>query len=588
VQLVCPVCTAQRIAIIGGGIAGSFVAKYLTDLEKVAVGDSGCSIQSLTLFTRGDHKHSDSTDGVFGIMEADTRFASNLFADKYVELGHALLSEQLFPLVSEMAKSGNLEREKPLESMSSWTQKGFHGTVFHNGKGHIAFNATSVSDSPWQAFVWRYSIDLYVVSRLASKLQSKLADAHQNLLNMHKEQFFYDSPNALWEDLGVQGLVRTPFNRLLDKYMVHEQLSWWRKYLPIHQGSFRQEALSSILLSFFNQDPFQLNTLSGLMAYSLAMDETVFHVRGGNKKLISVAWNAAKETHVKKCSRDSSTEAIRHMQVTVSTVVGSVYGFELYDSDGQTIGEYDQVILADPVFAAVKNYRIEFLIRSHMDETAVLQQMPLGGLIENVGEEATAHEIPADHEGHSPLPHRLPAAVSRPFIQSVTTVVKGAVLQKPYWFSEEAIKSNRMASQILMTSIGKLNNYNLTGIFEIDGESSDDGGRWYKVCSSQSLSVDILQKFFGPNVQVVAENQWDIAPDHQGDGISTNFLLYDGATGFHGHTRAGALYYPAALEHTLATVETQAMGAMAVAKLIARRLDWIETSHEFFAFGDEL
>ena len=39
-------------------------------------------------------------------------------------------------------------------------------------------------------------------------------------------------------------------------------------------------------------------------------------------------------------------------------------------------------------------------------------------------------------------------------------------------------------------------------------------------------------------------------------GESTEFLLFDGATGFHGHTKAGALYYTNSLEHSVACIET--------------------------------
>ena len=45
---------------------------------------------------------------------------------------------------------------------------------------------------------------------------------------------------------------------------------------------------------------------------------------------------------------------------------------------------------------------------------------------------------------------------------------------------------------------------------------------------------------------------------------------------FHGHTTSGALYYPNAMELTFACIELSAMGAKAVAKLVARRLEWIE------------
>jgi hypothetical protein len=68
---------------------------------------------------------------------------------------------------------------------------------------------------------------------------------------------------------------------------------------------------------------------------------------------------------------------------------------------------------------------------------------------------------------------------------------------------------------------------------------------------------------------VVTESQWDIASNYQGGRISTNFLRYDITAGFHGHTSASALKCGAAMEHTLATLEKQAMAALSAATLMA-------------------
>jgi hypothetical protein len=105
--------------------------------------------------------------------------------------------------------------------------------------------------------------------------------------------------------------------------------------------------------------------------------------------------------------------------------------------------------------------------------------------------------------------------------------------------------------------------------------------------------MEVLTEFFGTGVRIEFEKVWGgrhggATPDYQGSGESTEFLLYDGATGFHGHTKAGALYYTNALEHSLSCMESSAMGAKAVAKLIAKRLEWITHSKQDYAFGDEL
>ena len=197
---------------------------------------------------------------------------------------------------------------------------------------------------------------------------------------------------------------------------------------------------------------------------------------------------------------------------------------------------------------------------------------------------------PFDHEGHAPLPRRLPRAVLRSYVQSVSILVKNAKLQEEHWITEDrrAETEKWSPTQIFMTATGHMNEHNITGIYEIKDEGpQSSAGTYYKICASQPLSMSILQKLFGAKVEVVAQNAWDVAPDFRGEGSSVPFLIYDGATGFHGHTRAGALYYARALEHTLPTIEAQAMSALSVAKLIAERLDWFERKTDSF-MGDEL
>ena len=76
-------------------------------------------------------------------------------------------------------------------------------------------------------------------------------------------------------------------------------------------------------------------------------------------------------------------------------------------------------------------------------------------------------------------------------------------------------------------------------------------------------------------------------PNYQGSGTPLGFLLYDGAVGFEGHTKSGGVYYPNAMEQSsLSCMEICAVGARAVAKLVARRLDLIQPSEA--AAHDEL
>ena len=612
---------AQRIAIIGddhgSGITGSFVTKYLIDLYLTNNDDDDvCSsnrFQSLTLFdpttlteltktedkmTRQDIQKQQQQRQQHGrnwILSYPLQFHETK-PKIVVELGdHGIFSQTLSPLVMDMIKSGNLTLEKPIEigyhSSSTVDRRinhnhnNHHGMMVHHGSGQIAFNVSNSVDvkAIQNAFLWRYNIDLYIVSRLASRIKNKFEEASVRLRNFQKDEYYYDSPTAIWQDVDIQGLLQVSMESLLDKYLVNNELSWIRQYILPGQGSFRQEILSSIVELLFHQSLSDVPALSGLLAYLIATDDNTYHIQGGTTELISTAWNLAKEAYNTKCPNN---DIISHVSKQITTVVGSVYGFDLYDNDGEYIGMYDQVILAVPFSSS----NVEFLIKSHMDETAVLQRMPLGGLIEN-NEEQETPVLALDHEGHAPLPRRLPAIVTRPYIEGVTTIVRNAVLQKEYWFSNEKSKNSVdwLPQQIYMTTEGKSIEYNVTGIFEIMSDPDDDMFI-YKVCSSQRLSLEILQQFFGLQVKIEIEHIWNIGPNYQndGNGITTNFMIYDGATGFHGHTKSGALYYPHAMDTTISTLESNAMGALAVAKLIAKRLEWIKPSASKSGIADEL
>ena len=185
--------------------------------------------------------------------------------------------------------------------------------------------------------------------------------------------------------------------------------------------------------------------------------------------------------------------------------------------------------------------------------------------------------------------------VKQPYTQVVTTIIKNGKLQPTYFGFDQNIHPDLIPRGIYSTSSGKVNTkYNITSIAQI---ASDDG--LYKIFSSQSLSIDILQDMFGPDVEIEYEKVWGpsnggATPDFQAQRIynhphGTPFLLWDGSIGFHGTTKSSALYYPNSLELTFACIELSAMGALAVAKLIAKRYEWPTTSPQHtFEAGTEL
>ena len=265
-------------------------------------------------------------------------------------------------------------------------------------------------------------------------------------------------------------------------------------------------------------------------------------------------------------ARNGLVRALQHVNLTRSVCCSKLFPI---------LGQYDTVVLAAPIHSS----RIDFMIQSHNDPN-ILQQMPLGGLIGT-----DSDEIDPDHEGHVLFPHELPASAKRPYTQVTTTILSNASLQN------EAIllpSESSTPRSVLFSDSGKTALYNITVITRI----SDSGV--YKLFSNDPLTKEALTKLFGPGYVIEYEKVWGgpyggATPDYQGGGTSTEFLLYDAAHGLGGHTTAGALYYPLAMElSSLACIEMCATGAKAVAKLIARRLGLIKFDYKHKASHDEL
>ncbi len=562
--LVCVTTHAARIAVIGGGISGTFASRYLTDF------DQGCNLESLHLYDPlplGEYTNQEDRNRILG---QGSRVATlKLHDGRLVELGASIISDK-FQLVKEIALAGNLSLVPPFETgiKEPNMRTGF---LLYGGNGRNLINTANMT-AFWTklTIALRYNLDVYLVNKAMQDFMKRFEVAQYQLMDHYN--FFHKSPEEVWKSVGLDNAVKISLAEYCRRLWIPKQLQWWRKFLMYGQGSLQEELLDGINLVNYNQDISAINALSGIASYSV-LSVPAYGIKGGNVKLISSAWEQAKRGHCSKCKNRCG--AIRHVRERISTVVGGLEGFELFAENGSLLGKYDIVILATPLPMA----QINFLMQSHVDKS-VLQPMPLGKLIE--AEEDSI--IPEGHEGHAEFPRSLSPSVMRPYTQVVTTVVRNGTLQTGFF----SITGDLIPRGIYMTSEGKASAFNVTAISQISAQEGI-----YKIFSSEHLPHEALALFLGPNVYVEFEKRWDgshggATPDYRGNGESTEFLLFDGAAGFHGHTKSGAMYYPNALEHTLACVETSAMGAKAVAKLIAKRLTWITSKPTGFGFSDEL
>jgi Prenylcysteine lyase/NAD(P)-binding Rossmann-like domain len=522
--------SAKKIAVIGAGISGSLVAHYLSEY------DSFCKSSGIDIYD-------DSTS-------QGSRISSFKLPDgRTVELGASILHSK-FHTVIDLIRKANLTIAKPMSTGRNETKlRGGLGIYDHEGTWSLK-EKSKLSVSARMA--WRYSWDLVKIQR-ACKLAISKFDGLAPMLFSNEPGTFFASPEQIWARFNLEKAVHASFDSLLDKLSISNSSRWW---LP-GSGSLRRELLEAVNLNNYNQNNSQMNALTGLGTFS-AITTELFSIEGGNDQLLSAALELAHQDRKSACRSDTSD--IQMVNQRVTTIVGNLDGLNLY-SGSELVGQYDIVVLATPLQFS----NISFLVPSQFD-SAVLQPMPLGNLIDAHG------EVPDNHEGHSYFSD--PVATRR-YMQVVTTIIWNAVLNASCFDVED---ESMLPRTIIMTVAGK---EKMLGIFTI----SQLGDDIYKVFSDEPLSSDRLSGLFGANsshfVKVWGGRHGGATPDYEGNGDATPFLIYDGAAGLWGHTNSGALYYPVAMEQSaLASMEMAAVGAKATAKLIAKRLGWIKEARK--------
>jgi prenylcysteine oxidase/farnesylcysteine lyase len=554
------VADAQRIAVIGGGISGSFAAKYLADYNK-----DECMLDSITIYepmpvTKAVTPQDVPVDNWQGSRVSSLRLKDGTL----VELG-ASVAYKGFHLVLDMMRGDpSIEIGSPFSTGAEKEDAGLHtGLGVYNGDGEWPLLTSNASGFLKKLkLLYRYNFELINMGRVSKQSQEAFSEIPKLLDSQHPDTFF-DSPSAIWDAVGLLNAVHSSYDQLLDVIGLKTELSWWRKLLPF-QGSLRNELLVAINLVNYNQDNSQVNAIVGLGSFA-ASAGGLFSISGGNQQLIESAIKQATATSNQHCQQPLVDEVAKR----ITTVVGSLEGFTLY-AGTELLGTFDIVVLAAPL----QHSRIEFMVQSHFDES-VLHAMPLGGLVDT--EEHVAED------GHTVFPHTLPESALRSYTQVVTTVVSNATLAADYW----SLPDKSLPMSICMTPAGKLSLHNITAITEITSSGV------YKVFSDNRLDESVLTELFGSHHEVEYVKVWGgphggATPDYQGQGTSTNFLLYDGAAGLGGHTSSGALYYTNTMEQSsLSCLELSAVGAKAVAKLVAQRVGLISQKREEVA-RDEL
>ena len=585
---------SRRVAIIGGGIGGSFVSKYLTDY------DENCKIDAIDIFEPSPMSTAKSEAGVAVTTSSlsssedigetrptwqGSRVSSVTLSDgTVVELGASIIYDGNKLAVEMLQGDANLSAGRPFypgdqkaKSEEGKPQK--NGFGIYDGDGNWLLNTAAFGSALARklCLLWRYNIDLFRISSAASEAVNSFDLIYQLLDSHEPATFALDTPDDIWEAVGLRRLSLVSYGEFLDAIGVcRDELPWWRSILPF-QGCIRNELLSAVTINTYNQEVTRMNGLSGLVSFVPTKGE-LFSVKGGNYKLVESALNQARTRRKLQCGDGSKHEQqVRHLEREVTAVVGDLdQGMEVFSGE-ESQGHYDLVILAVPL----QHCNIDFLITSHLDG-AVLHPMPLGLDVADEEEETSEGQDIANIREH--IASMLPSSAERPYMQVITTVLSNAILQTTYF----NISSAEIPRSIYFTEKGKEHE----NVFTITHLTSDGV---FKVFSQTELSLDDIANMFGPGAKIEFVQTWGgkhggATPNFDGGGDASApapFLLYDGGKLTEGHGFGPALYYANAMESAVAAVEISAIGAKAVAKLCAARLELIAPRQNSLG-GDEL
>lgn len=558
----------KRIAIIGGGIAGTFTARYLAEYDA----KSSCSLDSITIFDPSPisvDKGKNLGVGTSSAVETDDpnwqggRVASLTLPDgTVVEIGASIFFSGNKLIMDLIESDSRLIRTSPFSAgkVKDEQEKGKPmptGFGVYDGEGRWPLLFSNLSSLLRKAkLLYRYNIDLLRLNSATDRALQSFNLIYSLLDSDHPETFFR-SPDEMWDAVGLLKPLRLSFDEFLDDIGVSREVQWWRTMMPF-QGSLRKELVTAASICNYNQGPSRLNGLVGLATFLTTKGE-LFSILDGNQQLVLSAFEQARLIYKSRCHDADKSSTIQHIQEKVTTVVADLNHMELFSSQ-ESLGEFDIVVLAAPL----QQSQISFLIRSHMDK-AVLLPMPLNGLV-------AVDEADTTEEGRRMTPLPLPSSASRCYTQVVTTIVSNATLQSAHF----NVSKESLPRSVFVTERER----ELEGISSMTQITSDGV---YKVFSSERLPRAKLDALFGPYHKVEYVKVWGgqhggAVPDYSAGGeasISTSYLLYDGGLGTKGQGEGPALFYANSIEASIACVEMSAVGAKSVAKLVGKRLQLI-------------
>ena len=316
---------SPRIAVIGGGIAGTFVSKYLVDY------DTSCLVDSLTLFDP-----TFSPDGTNIYEESETtlqggRVSSMILDDgAVVELGASIIFSGN-KLVSEMvdadptlvragphANTPPKEQDEPQQEEEHGTEKkpSTKGFGIWDGEDYLLNSAKKTQRSLNIRMLYRYNFDLVRLTKTVDRLVVSFNQVY-DLLDSTDPSTFFQYADEIWDALGLLAPSHMSFDAYLDTIGISRNLKGWKSYIRrFGFGELRKELITSVNLSNYNQNNSQMNGLSGLVSFVPTNGE-LFSIMGGNYQIPISAWKQAAKNRESRCTEGQ----VRHVPKQVTSVI---------------------------------------------------------------------------------------------------------------------------------------------------------------------------------------------------------------------------------------------------------------------------
>ena len=131
----------------------------------------------------------------------------------------------------------------------------------------------------------------------------------------------FDSPNEIWETLGMSHLASVSFEEYLKELGVIPETRWWKVFKNLvqnpwllgEQGAVQTEFFEAINICNNNQINSEMTALAALVNGAASTGE-LYAIEGGNNKLIASAFAQAKRTRDETCvSREDFNTNIRRV-----------------------------------------------------------------------------------------------------------------------------------------------------------------------------------------------------------------------------------------------------------------------------------